>query len=126
MSYRIPAAQRRRTETPNGVMTTMASPTQGQTEALSLWSVEMASGAGGPVHRFDSEQVWTLLEGNARWVIDGAPVDLVAGDTVVLPAGAERQVTASSAVRAVVCGYGTAAVSVPREESSRGVPPWIS
>jgi hypothetical protein len=43
-----------------------------------------------------------------------------------MPPGIERQVTATSTARLVVAGHGDAVVSVPGEETSRGVPPWIS
>ena len=56
----------RRTQTPNATMTTLASPTLGATEGLSLWKVEMAAGASGPRHVFDSEQLWTVQAGRRR------------------------------------------------------------
>lgn len=99
----IREADSRRTVTPNAVMTTHASPTQGGA-ALAVWRVEMAPGAAGPVHTFDVEQVWTTLEGAATIELDGEPVTVGPGDTVVMPAGAQRQVRADPAAgfRAVV------------------------
>jgi quercetin dioxygenase-like cupin family protein len=116
----------RRTETPNAVMTTLASPSQGPTTALSLWQVAMTAGQRGPSHVFDSEQVWHVLAGKVDIAADGQVVSLVSGDTVVLAAGTERQVRAVTDTQLMVCGYGTAVVSVPGEDSSRGVPAWIS
>ena len=52
-------------------------------------------------------------------------VGLVSGDTVVLPAGSIRQVTANAPSRLIVCGRGDAEVTVPGEATGRGVPPWI-
>ena len=121
----IRAAERRRSETPNGVMTTSASPSLGDTAGLSLWWVEMAPGASGPVHTFDAEQLWSVVDGTATVTIDGTRLEVAAGDTVVLPAGAVRQIQASSALRVAVCGSGNAVASVPGEAQSRGVPPWI-
>ena len=113
------------TETPNAVMTTYASPTQGSAE-LSLWRVEMKDGAQGPLHVFDTEQIWTALTGRATVEVDDRTVELVAGGTVVLPAGANRRITADDAFTAVVAGYGTAKVSVAGEDGDRGTPAWIS
>jgi len=122
----VPAADARRTETPNAVMTTLASPTQGPAARLSLWLTEMTAGQQGPLHVFDTEQVWHLLSGTAEITVDGAPAELGPGDTLVLPAGAERQVTARGPARFVVCGHGDAVATVPGEAGSRGTPPWIA
>jgi quercetin dioxygenase-like cupin family protein len=107
-------------------MTTLASPSQGPTAGLSLWLAEMRAGQQGPLHVFDAEQVWHLLSGAAEITVDGgAPLVLGPGDTVVLPAGAERQVRTGTGARLVVCGHGGAVVRVPGEAESRGTPPWI-
>ncbi|MGH3465705.1 MAG: cupin domain-containing protein [Kribbellaceae bacterium] len=122
----VPETENRRTETPNGVMTTLASPTQGQTESLSLWRVAMNPHAQGPHHVFDTEQIWTVLAGDAKLLIDEDTVALSAGDTVILPAGTPRQFTAGDRFEAVVTGLGTAVVSVLGEPTDRGTPPWIA
>lgn len=121
----LPAARARQIQTPNAVMTTLASPSQGPTARLSLWLTEMKAGHQGPLHVFDTEQVWHLLSGAAEITADGAPLVLGPGDTVVLPAGAERQVKATAGARFVVCGQGDAVARVPGEAESRGTPPWI-
>ncbi len=122
----VRSSEARRTETPNAVMTTFASPTQGASQELSLWQVDMRAGQAGPEHVFDSEQVWHVLDGTARIDLDGQPVQLTAGDSLVLPAGVCRQVTAVTQARMVVCGHGNAVVSVPGEAASRGTPPWVA
>jgi quercetin dioxygenase-like cupin family protein len=122
----VRAADTRRTETPNATMTTHASPTLGASSGLSLWQVEMAADARGPRHVFDSEQLWTVLEGKVCIDIDGDTTDLAEGDTIVLPAGVERQIAASTAARLLVCGHGNAVVRVPGEDAPRGTPPWIA
>jgi quercetin dioxygenase-like cupin family protein len=121
----VRAAQARRTETPNALMTTLASPSLGPTAGLSMWLVEMRAGQQGPAHVFDTEQIWHLIEGEARVTVDARQVVLGPGDTVVLPAGAERQVTAQADAQLVVCGRGNAIVRVPGEAAPRGTPPWI-
>ncbi|MUN38922.1 cupin domain-containing protein [Actinomadura litoris] len=88
-------AESRRTDTPNGTMTTFASPTQGGTSGLAVWRVDMHAGRTGPRHAFDTEQVWTFLEGTATIDLDGRTLEAGPGDTLVLPAGAPRQMTAA-------------------------------
>jgi quercetin dioxygenase-like cupin family protein len=124
-SVLLPAAMRR-SETPNAVMTTLASPTQGPTGRLSLWKIAMRPGQRGPLHVFDSEQVWHVLVGEADFEVDGEVHHLRAGDAVVLPAGAARMVTSVTAAEFIACGHGDAIASVVGEETPRGTPAWIS
>lgn len=126
MSPVIRKTERRRSETPNGVMTTLASPTLGETAGLSMWEVSMTAGASGPLHIFDSEQIWTVLDGELSVAIAGRGEDIRAGDTVVIPANLERQVLARTDVRLLVCGLGGAIVRAPGESEPRGTPAWIA
>jgi quercetin dioxygenase-like cupin family protein len=121
----IPAGQARKTETANARMTTLASPSQGPSGELSMWLVEMRTGQQGPLHVFDVEQIWHVLEGNIEIAVDAEVAVLTRGDTVVLKAGAERQVSALTDVRLVVCGRADGVALVPGEAAPRGVPPWI-
>ncbi len=120
------ASELRRTETPTGVMTTFASPTQGS-QHLALWRVEMEAGAQGPLHAIDSEQIWTAVTGTVTIAGgDGEQLRLSPGDAVVLAPDGERQVTADEDAVLIVCGHGDAIATVPGEEKPRGVPPWIA
>lgn len=83
----IRSAERRVTETPNAVMTTFASPTLGGAERA-VWRVDMRPGATGPVHVFDVEQVWVVIDGAAGVEIGEEAHALAEGDTAVIPAGA--------------------------------------
>ena len=121
----VRAAQARRTQTPNALMTTLASPSQGPTVGLSMWLVEMRAGQQGPAHVFDTEQIWHLIEGEAEVTVNARNLVLGPGDTVVLPAGAERQVSARADAQLIVCGRGDAVVRVPGEAGPRGTPPWV-
>lgn len=116
----------RRSETPNAAMTTLASPTQGGS-ALALWRVEMAPGAVGPEHRFDVEQIWTLVAGAGDIVVEGQSHAVGPGDTIILRAGGLRQVRADAAagLRALVAGPGDAR-AILADGTDRGVPPWIA
>lgn len=117
-------AESRRSTTPNATMTTHASPTQGATTALAVWTVEMTPGAAGPEHTSDAEQVWTVLDGRARVDVDGTGHALDPGDTLVLPAGVTRRVQAVDRFRALVAApAGTRAIPVDGEPV---LPPWIA
>lgn len=121
----IRQSESRRTATPNAVMITHASPTQGGA-TLSVWRVEMAPGAAGPLHIFDVEQVWTTLEGAATIELNGETVALGPGDTVVLPAEAQRRVHADPTMgfTAVVAASAGARARTPG--SKPVLPEWIA
>ena len=126
MSPVVHTTERRRSETPAGVMTTLASPTVGATAGLSMWEVAMTASASGPLHVFDSEQIWTVLDGELSVSIAGQREDIRSGDTVVIPAELERQIFARTDVRLLVCGHGSAIARVPGELETRGTPAWIA
>ncbi|GEL26996.1 hypothetical protein PSU4_59500 [Pseudonocardia sulfidoxydans NBRC 16205] len=116
----------RRTETPNAVMTTFASPTLGGADQA-LWQVEMAPGASGPEHAMDAEQIWRAVAGGATVrIADADDVPLAPGDTVVLPAGTVRRIVADAdaGFTAVVTGAGGAHAVVAGAEPV--VPAWIA
>ncbi|MEU3572074.1 cupin domain-containing protein [Kitasatospora sp. NPDC036755] len=127
----------RRTETPNAVMTTHASPTQGST-ALAVWHVDMAVGARGPLHAMDTEQVWTLLTGTAAIDLAGELLTLAAGDTAVLPADTARRIATDTGFTAVVASPSPAhaynpdartpadACALAPRDDRRVLPPWIA
>lgn len=122
----IPADQARRSETPNAVMTTLASPTQGGA-GLALWRVEMAPGATGPEHLFDVEQIWTVLDGSAVAVVDGAPHPLAPGDTLILRGGQVRRIQADPEAGFIaVVAAAPGARALLTDGADRGVPPWIA
>jgi quercetin dioxygenase-like cupin family protein len=92
----IREGESRRTLTPNALATTLASPGQGGS-GLVVWRMDMAPGAAGPEHAYDTEQVLTVLDGQATVLIDEAPQPVGRGDTVVLPAGVRRPALARAA-----------------------------
>jgi quercetin dioxygenase-like cupin family protein len=118
-------ADARRSSTPNATTTTFASPTLGGAQ-VALWRVEMVPGASGPLHWFDVEQVWTVLTGSARIDLDGEPVVVGPGDTVVMPAQLPRQVHADpeAGFSAMVTAPGGALASTASTEPV--LPPWIA
>ena len=86
----------------------------------------MAAGVSGPVHVFDVDQVWTVLSGAATFVLDGQDHAVQAGDTVLVPGAAVRQVRAQTPVEMLVSSRAGAVASVPGEAADRGTPPWIA
>jgi quercetin dioxygenase-like cupin family protein len=122
----ICAADQRVVTTPNASMTTLASPTQGPSGDLAMWKVEMNAGQRGPMHVFDSEQLWVTQSGTLVIDLDGEQLALGAGDAIVLPGDNPRQITAETDATAIVCGHARAVASVPGEGTSRGTPPWIT
>ncbi|MBP2707508.1 cupin domain-containing protein [Microbispora sp. RL4-1S] len=122
----IRAAEARRSETPGGVMTTFASPTQGDA-GRSLWRVDAFPGAAGPLHDFDTEQVWTFLEGAASIELGDDKITVGPGDTVVIPAATPRRVMAGpeAGYSAVVTSAAGAQAILP-DGTVYGVPPWIA
>jgi quercetin dioxygenase-like cupin family protein len=119
----IRAAESRRSETPNAVMTTLASPTQGGS-SHALWRVDMPPRRTGPLHAADAEQIWSVIEGSATAQIGTERTTVEAGDTLVMPAGTLRQViTGDQPFAAVVAAPG--GVGVYRDgEQERIEPPW--
>ena len=101
----IRCSETRRTETPNAVMTTLASPIQGGA-GQAVWRVDMRPGQAGPLHAIDTEQVWTVLDGGATVELDGQALTLGPGDTIILPADAPRRVSADP-----VAGFAAIAVA---------------
>ncbi|WP_280236211.1 cupin domain-containing protein [Nocardia cyriacigeorgica] len=115
----------RRTETPGGIMTTLASPTQGGS-SLALWRVEMAPGKSGPRHYIDTEQVWTIITGRADIDLDGTALVAEAGDTAILAADILRQITCGpEGFTAIVTAPAGARASTPDSDTAI-VPPWIA
>ncbi|WP_182885147.1 cupin domain-containing protein [Microbispora sp. H10885] len=134
----IHSADSRRSTTPNGVMTTLASPTQGGA-AHAVWRVDMPAGNSGPLHSCDREQVWTFLSGGATVDLDGETYGVEAGDTIVLPADLSRRVhsDAESGFSAIAVAPAGAEVYIPGgvtaedacdlapKGTDRIVPPWM-
>ncbi|MEV5496215.1 cupin domain-containing protein [Nonomuraea fuscirosea] len=122
----IHADDARRSETPGGVMTTLASPTQGGA-SRALWKVEAKPGAEGPVHDFDVEQVWSWVAGAATVELGGERFEVTAGDTVVMPARTVRRVLADPATGyTAVVTAAAGARAFAADGTEYGVPPWIA
>jgi quercetin dioxygenase-like cupin family protein len=133
----IRAAESRRTQVPSGLVTTLASPAQGGA-GLAVWRMDITPGATGPVHAYDTEQVWTVISGAATVELDGGAVAVAPGDTLVIPAGATRQMIADpeagvSAISVTPAGTRACSPAGPiqvdphcaRPEGDKLVPAWV-
>lgn len=126
MNPLVRAGENRRTETPNATMTTLASPSTSGSASLSLWQVEMDNGATGPRHSFDSEQIWSLLEGRLTIAVGDDRHELHPGDTLVIGPDVERQIAAAAPSKILVCGHADAVATAIGEGRPRGTPAWIA
>jgi quercetin dioxygenase-like cupin family protein len=117
------AGSARRTENQSAVMTTLASPTQGDASVLSLWQVDMREGQHDPDHTVDSEQIWHVTSGELAIAVEQESVRLTVGDTLVVPETVVRRVIALTDATAIVCGFGDAIVSSSGDIGS--TPAWI-
>ena len=67
--------------------TSYASPARGSRE-LCAWRIEIPGGTEGVPHHVSREEVLCVLSGTLRVSVDGETGDAVAGDVVLVPAGA--------------------------------------
>jgi quercetin dioxygenase-like cupin family protein len=126
------SAESRRTETPNAVMTTLASPAQGNA-ACAVWRVDMRPGQAGPLHAIDAEQVWSVLEGGASLLLGPDTIELRPGDTVVMAADVPRRITADPEDGVVMIGvapagmraYAPGATPDAVTDDGKVVPAWV-
>lgn len=120
----VRSAEYRRTETPTGVMTTLASPTQGGA-SQPIWRVEMGPGAKGPLHVIDAEQTWTFIEGGVTVELGDETHTVKQGDTLIIPADVSRQVVSDTGCTAIVtCPAGAQAGLT--DSTERSTPPWMA
>lgn len=122
----IRTSDTRRSQTPAATMTTLASPTLG-TADRPVWRVDVSGDApSGPRHVIDVEQIWVFIDGGATVELAGETFAVAAGDTIVVPADAERTVAADPATgfsAIVTAPAGGRAWTLPREGDGI-VPPW--
>ncbi|WP_052847565.1 5-deoxy-glucuronate isomerase [Streptomyces avicenniae] len=108
--------------TPNAVMTRRATPAHGAGETA-VWTARMAAGAQGPVHQVDREQIWCVLTGSITVTTDAGEERAVLGQTVVLPPGEDRRITAGEqGAELLVCMPVAGRVSTPDDPRLRPLP----
>jgi mannose-6-phosphate isomerase-like protein (cupin superfamily) len=72
-------------EVPGLTVTGFASPSRGARET-STWQLVIAPGSPGALHSCDREEIFVVLSGTARATLADQPLDLAAGDTLIVPA----------------------------------------
>lgn len=121
----VAADARRATTTPNGTMTTLASPSIGSA-GTALWSVEMNPDAEGPIHAFEDEVLWMVTAGDGVVRSAGEEQGFVAGDTLVLPAGVMRQLTAGPAGFTAIATTPAPGRVTRDDDGTTAVPAWVA
>lgn len=113
----VSATEARTVTTAAAVATAYAAPSQGSTE-LCNWRVQMKPRTSGPLHAIDREQLWTVLTGTLTVTAEGRTETAGPGQTVILPADVDRQVTSGDEpAEALVC------MAVGGQATVPGAPP---
>lgn len=105
--------------------TSYARPATGSAQ-LCAWRLDVPAGSVGMPHRPSREEVLAVLSGTARVMLDGVEATAVAGDVILVPAGAEFQLdtVGDEPFRAWVTT--TVGLSAQLPDGSRMTPPWAS
>ena len=105
--------------------TSYARPATGSAQ-LCAWRLDVAPGTSGVPHRPSREEVLAILAGSARVTLDGEVLTAVAGDAVLVPAGAEFRldVVGDEPLRAWVTT--TVGLTAQLPDGSTMTPPWVS
>ena len=99
----ITAEQHLHHQIPGARFDTLASPTLGSAET-SVWRLRLEPHTPGLPHRLTREEIFVVLAGSATATLDGHAERLVAGSSLVLPAGVEFALaTDADACEAIVC-----------------------
>jgi mannose-6-phosphate isomerase-like protein (cupin superfamily) len=112
-----------RFELPGLEFTGMAAPSRGSA-GLCTWRLAVAAGLDSPVpHTVDQDEVFMVTAGAVKLTPDGETVR--AGDTAVVPAGSQIQLsnpgdTAAEVIVAVRAGF----TAKGADGASIGTPPW--
>jgi len=101
-----------------------ANPTRGSQE-LSAWRLNVPPNQAGAAHRVSKEEVFLVLSGMMTVTIDGEPVDVSAGDVVLVHAGSELRIDSGlTGCRAWVTT--SSGIEVVTVDGARIIPPWTN
>lgn len=101
-----------------------AAPSRGTSAQLCSWRVDVPAGTTGVPHVISREEVFLVLEGVMRLVIDGEPEQLHTGDVAVAPASARLQVDNAGPGAAAAWVTTSAGLEAVLPDGSRVNPPW--
>ncbi len=90
-------------ELPHARFRSLATPSRGSRET-SIWRVELtASNGEAPPHSLTREEIFVVLSGTLRFVLDGASYETHEGDSFVVPPHTEVRVSCVSERAEVLC-----------------------
>jgi quercetin dioxygenase-like cupin family protein len=102
----------------------LAAPSRGAVEAA-LYRVELPPAGGLPPHHHDHLDVFTVLRGGGTFFLGDETLELVAGDSAVVPVGLRHYLTAGPDGASLVVTM-LAGTKMIRDDGSELVPPWVS
>ena len=102
-----------------------ANPGTGSKE-ICAWRVEIPAGTTGVPHTISHEEVIHVLTGALRFSVDGEAADLVAGDTVIAPAGARFGVDNLSGEPATMWTVTSVGLTATLADGSTITPLWAN
>jgi quercetin dioxygenase-like cupin family protein len=100
----------------------LASPSRGAHETV-MYRVILAPGDELPRHHHDHEEVFHVLSGTLTAFLDGDPIPVDEGDTVMIPPGVAHHAVAGDDGAQVLAVLPTGAVMI-RPDGQRLRPPW--
>ncbi|MEH1013519.1 cupin domain-containing protein [Micromonospora sp. CPCC 206060] len=118
----VDETEARTTTSPGGTISGLAAPSQGSHE-LSTWRVRMPTGATGPVHTIDREQVWMPVSGALTVTVADRTEVVRAGQALILPAGAVRQIRVTDTpTEVLVCMAAGGTATLPGSDDRYPLP----
>ncbi len=103
--------------------TSYAAPALGSRE-LCAWRIEIPGGTEGVPHHVSREEVLYILSGTLRVTVDGEAADAVAGDVVLVPAGARFGASNQAGLPATAWVTTTVGFAGVLPDGSWFTPPW--
>lgn len=102
-----------------------ANPAAGSREVCA-WRGEIPARTVGVPHTVSREEVLYLLSGGLRFTVDGEAAELVAGDAVIVPAGAEFAVDNLGDEPAATWVCTTVGLTATLADGAVLTPPWAN
>lgn len=103
----------------------LAAPSRGSEEGA-LFKADLPAGSGLPPHRHDHFDVFTLVEGGGIVHLGDEEVELVPGDSVVVPPGELHWLEAGPGGATIVATMLPRTKLIREEDGTETVPPWVS
>ena len=89
-------------ELPHARFTSLATPSRGSSET-SVWRVKLGASLETAPHSLTREEIFVVLSGTVRAVIDGQVSDARAGDAIVVPRDTEVALSCVGSEAEVLC-----------------------